>query len=273
MRTISSPTTFATAEDCHFATLAALLDPICWHLASTLVGGLDVTVPPGRTWYTSNSFAIYLNEPHVYAQDAHPLSRRSGFLRTLDARRTAMLPGGTRVRSNVGIQTAYIWYCDPEDVWSVDARYTADPRELYYGRLARLETLPLDSVVLEATGGGALTDVVSLALPVTGPIMINAVSVYDAAWCTIGWPDGVLNVLPEINNSHGVRNADAVLQPLPWRGSAPLVVLQKASTSDGAGTYPVINGAVAVPSSTSPATAYPIKGTASIWYWALPADW
>jgi len=272
----SSAIAVGSDEDHYWATQAALIDPKCWRLvAATPSTTLDVTVPDSRTWWTSNTFAVYLGEPHVVAQDVFPLSRSSGFLRELDARRVAMLPSGTRVRSTAGSHAAYVYYCDPEEVWSTDDRYTTDARGLYYRRLARLETLPLESAILEAHGGGALSEIVRMDVPVTGPILLEAVSAYDVAWCLLGWSDTELNVLSEINNSHVVRYAAAVLQPIPWRGTLS-AVLQKASPSDGAGTYEVsisTIGTVTIPSSGDPRTAVPIKGSCSYWYWILPSDW
>lgn len=263
-------TSFAFDEDRYYATQAALIDPRCWHLAWTSTGMLDVTVPAGHTWWTSNAFAVIYNDPLIVAQDAYPGSRASGFLRTLDARGAVMLPAGTRIRNNqtlpptepYRINTAYLWYCDPAEVWDVDERYTTNPRGLYFGRLAQLESLQLRSAVLEATGGGSLDDAIAKTLPGTEDIIVTHVNIYDASWMTIGWPvDGSppLNVADEINNSHSVRFTRSVLQPLP-RGTGLQIALRKGSTSDR-------------PSSTDPAIAYPIKGTGSISWVETPTGW
>lgn len=263
-------TSYASDEDRYFATQAALLDPRCWHLAWTTSGALDVTVPEGHTWWTSNAFAVTYNDPLIVAQDTWPGSRSSGFLRTLDARGAVMLPAGTRIRNNqtlpptspYRINTAYLWYADPVEVWDVDERYTTDPRGLYYRRLAQLETLELHSAVLEATGGGSLDDVLALAIPGDTDIIVTHVSVYDASWMTFGWPaDGSppLNVADEINNSHSVRFTRSVLQPLP-RGTGLQMALRKGSTSDA-------------PGSTNSAIANPIHGSGSASWVCVPAGW
>ena len=250
-------------EDRWYATQAALLDPRCWHLDATSSGALDVTVPADHTWYTTNAFAVTYGSPQFVSQDLFPNSRRSGFLRPLDARRPVALSAGTRIRNNAGINVAYLWRCDPDDVWSVDARYATDPRALYYGRLARLASLPISEVVLEVTGGGALTDDVHADLPSCGAVMLIAASIYDTAWSTIGWPATdpatPLNLLSEINNSHAVRFAESILQPMLCRDGLRVAV-QKASNADA-------------PGSTDPATAYPIHGSASLLYQVLPTDW
>lgn len=250
-------------EDRWYATQAALLDPRCYQLDATSAGALDVTVPAGRTWYVTNAFAVTYGSPQFVAQDAYPNSRRSGFLRPLDARRSVALSAGTRVRNNAGINVAYLFRCDPDDVWSLDARYATDPRGLYYGRLARLTSLPISEVVLEVTGGGALTDDVHADLPTCAAVMLIAASVYDTAWSTIGWPASSpatpLNLLSEINNSHAVRFAESILQPLSC-GDGLRAAVQKASNADA-------------PGSTDPAIAYPIHGSSNLVYQALPTDW
>lgn len=261
--TSASSSTVLSDEDRWYATQAALLDPRCYQLAATNSATLDITVPDGHSWWVTNAFAVTYGDPQFVAQDAFPNTRRSGFLRPLDARRAFALSAGTRVRNNLGISMAYIWYCDPDLVWSADPRYLADPRGLYFGRLARLSSLPISETVLEVTGGGALTDDVHADLPACGAVMAVAASVYDAAWITIGWPAEApavpLNVLSELNNSHEVRFAESVLQPLPCRSGLRLSV-QKASNAD-------------VPGSTNPAIAYPIHGSGSLVYQVLPSDW
>ena len=174
-------------EDRWFATQSALLDPRCYHLEATSFGALDVTVPTGHTWHATNAFAVQYNTPQIVAQDLYPGTRRSGFLRPLDARRSIALPAGTRIRNNVGINVAYLFYADPAEVWCTDARYTTDPKALYYERLSRLQTLPISEVVLEVTGGGAIDDDVHADLPEFGSAMLVGCSVYDTCWVTVGW--------------------------------------------------------------------------------------
>lgn len=235
-------TTFSSNEDRYYATQAALLDPRCWHLAWTSAGTLDVTVPDGHTWWTSNAFAVMYGDPLIVAQDAWPGSRSSGFLRNLDARNAVRLPASTRIRNNqtlpptgpYRINTAYLWYADPVEVWEIDARYAADPRGLYYGRLAQLEALELRSVVIEATGGGSLDDVLTAEFPGANDIILTHVSIHDASWMTIGWPaDGSppLNVADEMNNSRALRFTRSTLQPLP-RGTGLQIAIRKGSNSD-----------------------------------------
>ncbi len=261
------------------ATQAALLDPRCWKEVSTTSGKLDVTVPAGHTWYTTNSFAVTFGDTQFASQDNYPNSRRSGFIRPLDVRQTMPIPGGTRIKNNAGINTAYVFYCDPQTVWDIDARYTMDPSGLRDSRLRQLAQLPVRSAVLEVTGGGSIDDDVHLDLdafdPVTHaplPIMVIGTSVYDASWLTIGCADNrvvPLNVMDEINNSHAVRFGHSTQQPIDL--SCPLrVVLRKGTLGDTIGPAASPTG---VPYSINPAIAYPIHGSGSIVYQVLPSGW
>lgn len=273
LSTTSSATTFADAETEDFAVRAALLDPRCYAMIGVdpATDALDVTVPAGRGWWVTNAFAVYYGDPIDVAQDVFPLTRRAGFIRPLDSRRPLELGAGTRVRNAVGIHLAYLLYCDPAAVWALDARYTADPRGLYYGRLARLRTLPTEMVVLEATAGGAINDDVHADLP-AAPLLITSASVYDTSWVTVGcpgWPSPA-NVLNEINNAHGVRFGESIEQPLPACG--PRVAMEKGNAGAVLGpsaTLAQVIGAI----SSDPAVAFPQHGSGSLTYQLLPEDW
>jgi hypothetical protein len=252
--------TFNTSEDKYFATKAALLDPKAYHLASSPGLGFSATVPIGHTWYATNTFAVKYNTPRFKPQDTWPDSRRSGFLRPLDCRRNIDLPSGTIITGNQhGSADPYIYYCDPDDVWATDARYTTNPKGLYYDRIELLHSLPINELIIEATGGGSIDDVLVDTIPSTEDIFLTSASVYDASWLTIGWNEDVyhsLNVLSELNNSHSVRFAESIWQPMPRR-SGFVVTLKKGSLSD-------------YNNSSNPAIAYPIKSSGNLTYKLLP---
>lgn len=265
----TSATSALDPETEQWAIAAALLDPRCYTMAGTSAGGLDLTVPDGHAWHVVNAFAIYYGEPIDVAQDAFPLTRRTGFLRPLDARRPLVLGAGTRIRSNRLINTAYLLYCDPRAVWDVDARYAADPRGLYFERRQRLRTLPTQMVALEATAGGAIDDDLHADLP-AAPLLITSASVYDASWVTVGCPGWAspANVLDEINNEHGVRFAESIEMPFPGCGAR--VALEKGTLGD---TWGPAASAVGVSVSSSPAIALPQHGSGSLTYVLLPEAW
>lgn len=249
----------ADPETEDYAIRAAMLDPACYTMVGTAAGTLDVTVPAGRAWHVTNAFAVYYGTPISVAQDAYPLSRRTGFLRPLDARRALTLGPGTRIRNNTGINLAYVLYCDPAALWASDARYTTDPRGLYFERLQKLRTIPTESVTLEATGGGAIDDDIHVDLPAV-PVMITSASAYDISWITAKCPGHIsaVNLLDEINNSHAVRFADSLMHPLPACGAR--IAIEKGSNAD-------------TPGSANPAIAYPIHGSGSLTFQRLPIDW
>jgi hypothetical protein len=262
----------AELED--FAVRAALLDPRCCYAMAGVdpaTDALDVTIPVGHAWEVTNAFAVYYGDPIDVAQDRFPLTRRAGFVRPLDARRPLELGAGTRIRNAIGIHQAYLLFCDPAEVWALDARYSADPRALYFGRLARLRTIPTEMVVLEATAGGAINDDVHADLPAV-PLIVTSASVYDASWVTIGcpgWP-APSNVLNEINNAHGVRFGESILQPMPACG--PRVALEKGNAGaalPAGATLGQVIGAV----SSDPAVAMPQHGSGSLTFQRLPSDW
>lgn len=278
-RTVSPPpptaeaisSLFADPETEDWAVRAALLDPACYSMVSTLgyAGSLDVTVPDGHAWHVTNAFAVHYGEPIDVAQDGIALIRRSGFIRPLDARRTLTLGAGTRIRGNVGVQPAYVFFCDPQVVWDTDPRYTIDPRGLYYQRLQRLRSIPTQSAVLESTSGGGIGDDLHLYLPAQR-LIITSASVYDSSWVVVQCPEwgSDVNVLNEINNDHGVRFAESILQPLPGCGAR--VQLQKGTLGDTWGPATMATPSL---SSADPAVAYPIHGSGSLTFQVLPEDW
>lgn len=271
----TTPSAISTqdAETEQWAIAAALLDPRCYTMDGTTTGGLDLTVPAGHAWHVVNAFAVYYGDPIDVAQDgADPrnlLTRRTGFIRPLDARRALTLGAGTRIRSNRGINTAYLLYCDPQLVWDVDPRYASDPRGLYYERRQRLRSIPTQMVALEGTSGGAIDDDIHADLPAV-PLLITSASVYDASWVTVGCPgwSSPANVLDEINNEHGVRIGDGIEMPLVGCGAR--VALEKGTLGD---TWGPATSAIGVSASSSPAIAMPQHCSGNLTYQLLPDDW
>ena len=265
----TSAVTFTDAETEQWAIDAALLDPRCYTMAGTTSGGLDLTVPDGHAWHVVNAFAVYYGDPLDVAQDTFFLTRRTGFIRPLDARRPLVLGAGTRIRSNRLINTAYLLYCDPQTVWDMDPRYAADSRGLYFERRRTLRALPTRMVALEGTAGGAIDDDIHVDLP-AAPLLITSASVYDASWVTVGCPawSSPANVLDEINNDHGVRFARPI--EMPMVGCRARVALEKGTLGD---TWGPASAAVGVSVSSSPAVAMPQHGSGSLTYVLLPEAW
>ena len=193
----------------HWRTQAALLDPRAYVYLHDPGYMLDVTVPTGHAWHVVNMFQVLINEPQAISDDGYTGYRASGFVRPCDARQPLVLPAGTRIRSNVERNGAYVYYADPALVLD-DPRYTIDPRGLYYERLARLQTLPIRDAIIEWISNGVTGKSFTLTLPndFTHAILVNA-SVYDAPWVLLGG----INLLDEINNNHTVRFARSLMCP------------------------------------------------------------
>lgn len=248
-----------TAEDQHWKVQAALLDPDAYFLVYDEGHTMDITVPAGRTWYVTNTFQVRFNEPEILGEDGHPGYYKSGFLRPLDSRRSIALPAGTRIRSNIQQNGAYVFYADPAAVWETDERYTTDARGLYYERLARLQTLPIRSTIIELRPWGETGTQLEHPLPVDAErFMLVGASVFDATWLNVG----ILNVMSEVNNVHTVRFAESLLQPLRRDRIGNPVVRVKAGNYAGH-----LN-----PDPNDP-EGWDKTGTGNILYQVLPADW
>jgi hypothetical protein len=256
-----------TSEFVYWQQQAAMLDPLSYVLADTAVGALDVTVPAGQTWFAVNAYQVYYNDPTFFATDGFPNTRPSGFIRPLDIRRAMAMPAGTRIRNNTISVVAYVFYCNPSLVIATDPRYSSNPRELYFSRLARLQTLPIRELVLEAQGGGGINDVVDIAIPADfdNGIVIGA-SVYDCCWANFG----LLNVMNEMNNTHIIRNAETLFCPFRRLGiGGTRFTMKKGTPADGWSLNPYGDPY----SQFDAAVAFPFTGSANVLYQVTPADW
>ena len=242
----------------HWRTQAALLDPNAYFLIHDTGHMLDVTVPVGHTWHASNTFQVRFNEPDILGEDGYPGYYKSGFLRPLDSRRTIALPSGTRVRSNIEQNGAYLWYADPAAIWDTDERYQTDARGLYYERLQRLTTLPIREVIIELRPYGESGTQLEFELPEFESAMLVGASVFDATWLNVG----ILNVMSEVNNIHTVRFAESLLQPFRRDRIGHPVVRVKAGNYAGH-----LN-----PEPNDP-EGWDKTGTGNILYAVLPEGW
>jgi hypothetical protein len=179
------------------------------------------------------------------------------FLRTPDARNAMMLPQGTTLRPEPhGVQTAFAYYCRPALV--TDRAAYADPKGLYYRRLARLKTLPMHDLMATVRSTGAMAQKAVTAFPADFEAgMLVLASVEDASWLGLGGADGTsgINLVNELSDDHQARFTAAMLLPFK-RSLFPQIVLRNANVS---GIY------------TDSATT--IRGFCCVKYVKLPSDW
>lgn len=204
-----------SARDVRRALLAAAaMDPACWHLDWSGVGELDVTTALGS--YSSNSLGVHFGDPDIWAEDAYPGARSAGANRLADARNALWIPAGTRIRS-AGCRTcsddpkkqwrtqlSYVWRCEPDSL-AARPRY-ADPIALLEERETALEALPLHHVIIEAIGGGSVTQDLHRDVPCSPPgIVVVYAGTLDGSWLTISTAAGRALHRPPLPGRHRAR--------------------------------------------------------------------
>lgn len=267
-------------EAAYWRTQAALLDPRAYVFLRDEGHTMDVTVPEGHAWHVANMFQVRINEPQVLSEDGYAGYYPTGFVRPCDVRGALVLPAGTRIRSNVTRNGGYVYYADPALVIAEDERYAADPRGLYYERLAKLQALPLRDAMIEMISGGDTGKELALELPADfdRAIVVNA-SVYDATWVLLGG----INLLDEINNWHTVRFARSLM--CPFQRATFATIHTKAGNYAGKTVDTLTHGQwgeladgqwgrwlTGDPIAYHP-EAFNKKGTANVIYVVLPSDW
>ncbi len=189
------------AEARDYQLKAAALDPRAYVFGETASASL--TVPPGKVWLVTNLYRIRFAGLTAEA-----------FMRKPDARDVLVLPAGT-VLSHTPFHAA-VQYCDPGRVIDpasadYDARYTDDPKGLYFERLTKLETIPLrtteatiaqgTSPIAQAETGldwGTLTEQWGI---------LRYVGVENGSWMLATNAAGTMgiNLTPEISDLHAHR--------------------------------------------------------------------
>lgn len=210
---------------------AALLDPDAYVL---FLGNTESeTVPGGERWYLVNGWNLKATGEGT-----------TWYHRPADVKRALMLPEGTTIETATppdGTSTAFMYICQPSLVTGSDARYTSDPRGLYFDRIMKLATLDQERIGGTATAGS----IVNEAFPATFTDgMIVHASVHDVAWMIL-WDgsDGLSNLHNEISDSTRIRWAEPLLMPFK-RTTFPNTAIQGVSLAEGRATlsYVVLDG-------------------------------
>lgn len=216
---------------------AALLDPAAY----VSYGGatINVTVPAGETWYALALWFVVSDTGYI-------------FFRTPDVRAAVVLPPGTVIKGD-GTQFAQAYICKPSLVTG-GASY-ANPRALWFSRMAQLRTLAQLDLSVQIPAGSAEGTAATTNFPGgTGKIMVQAASCEDASWLALlSTTMGGLNVASEISDDHAQRFARPILLPVDT-ADVTAIKLRAGSTSGNA-------------------TDTSLAGYGAIKYCQLPAGW
>lgn len=200
---------------------AALLDPLAYEVHAATSG--TATVPGGERWYLLNGW-------HLGASGAGT----SWFHRPLDVDNAMMLSEGTVITyinpGGGGQATSYI--CKPSLVTGSDARYTDDPRGLYFERIMRMGTLTQYQIGNTATGSSE----VNVSFPGGFTYgLLQQVSGNDVAWVILRGSVGAINTLNEISDFDPARFAQKVICPFDATVFTEIGI-RGTSSVDGRGT-------------------------------------
>lgn len=195
---------------------AALLDPLAYeHVYAT---STTRTVPGGERYYLLNGWQLDDGSSGLW------------YHRPADVDRALMIPdGGTVVTSSSS--GSFMWLCKPSLVTGSDARYTDDPRALYFERIQRLGDLARYRLTGSATGSG--TTAATFPTDFDYGMAVH-VSAHDVAWLimTDASGNGMSNTHNEISDSHGFRWAEPTLFPFT-RTTMPKILIQGVSIGSG----------------------------------------
>ncbi len=190
------------AETDWFRNQAALLDPAAHRFyqatsVSPTLPPAGITVAPGG-WFLRNSW--YLKSDDATAPVRNKFHRNCGEVTPISA--------GKVLYSNLTNGFAYV--CQPELVIASDARYTSDPKGLYYSRLAQLMTLAQK----DATTSPGYTPT-TLTAPTSGKCMALLVSQFELTWSMLqkGATGLGINLTDEIDDSANWRRTQAMMMP------------------------------------------------------------
>ena len=227
-----------TNEERHYADLAALLDPSCYTFHSGT--NWTLTVPAGKVWHLVNGWALR----HVDNYKWHhrnlnePLLLPSGFVLTAD---------------DVG----FAYYADLSIVQDTDPRYQTDPKGLYFERINKLRTIPLEKVSTHRPLNTPYsTPIVGVPFPQSCErIVIRHIDCHDGCWLIFAKSDfsNAMNTQDELDDVRPMRFTKSMCVPM-LRSVHSHIYL-------GHGT---ING---------PGTPQTYNGWGQVLFQRLPADW
>lgn len=197
---------------------AALLDPAAYEL---LVGSAATdTVDTGQTWYVVAAWNVDVGTPSMFHRKPDVLS--NGYVPLISGETITLEADAA----------AHAWICKPALVTGVDARYTTDPKGLFYERVQRIDTeLTKYDVGHDNTGATGITT--AFPTDFTDGLVIHCSS-HDVAWTGLEHSSTnlALNLNNEVSDSDRIRFAERVVMPFD-RTIWPKVKSQGVSEAQG----------------------------------------
>jgi hypothetical protein len=199
---------------------AALLDPDAYEWVNG--NSQSRTVGAGEHWYLLNAWNVEATGGGT-----------TWFHRPMGIDHALPLSEGTVITTRSAGGGMYL--CKPSLVTGSDARYTDDPRALYFDRMQRIGELT--QYFIGATNTGSSASSVAFPGDFTNGLIIH-VSSHDVAWtitrdaATVG---GATNTLNEISDSNRMRFAETVIVPFK-RTVLDAIMIQGVSETEGRAT-------------------------------------
>lgn len=209
---------------------AALLDPDAYEY--TFADSDSEVVTASERWYLVNGWFLDGGSGTFW------------YHRPADVNRALLLSEGTTIATGAAPSTnvAFKYVCKPSLVTGSDARYTTDPRGLYFDRIMQLGTLAQYTIGVTNTGSG--TSSAAFPSDFTNGMMLHT-SAHDVAWLILLESGGAggLNTHNEISDTDRIRWAEPTLCPFK-RTTFPDVAVRGVSQSEGRGqlTYVKLPG-------------------------------
>lgn len=202
---------------------AALLDPDAYEF---VIGtSQSRTVPGGENWYAVTGWFVQATGGGL-----------SWFARPTHVRNARPLSEGTTIVTSATEANSSMYLCKPALVTGSDARYSSDPRGLYFERLRKIAST-LTQYQIGGVDTGTSGTTVAFPSDFTDGLLIHCAQ-QDIAWMTLleTGGAGAFGGLNEISDTDPVRFAEPNLVPFK-RTTVPNVHVRGAGLAGGRGTF------------------------------------
>lgn len=209
--------TMTADETAFWSDQAALLDPLAYVLYSGT--SQTHTVGAGERDYLLGGWMI------------QAASSQSAFHRLADFRDAMPLSAGTALVTDASNAGSHMLICQPSLVTGSDARYSTDPRGLFFDRYQQMAELTQYELGVAATDGSTHTE--TFPTDFTYGLILHA-SAHDVAW--VGLEDSgvslTMNLMNEVSDADPIRFAQTILMPFD-RTAFPKIKTRGTSLATG----------------------------------------